>query len=82
MRLNEKPIGDNFNITIHPIKYHGKMEVSKDGPINLNAIISVSTIEMQPSVAVDKKENIITLEQLIEEELNKEFEDILEDFKI
>jgi spore germination protein len=79
--LVEKPKGDKFNITIHPIKYRGKVELSKEESVNLNATISVSILELQPPVTIKNKESIKKLEQIIEEELNKEFGDILEKFK-
>jgi spore germination protein len=79
--LVEKIKGDKFNITIRPIKYRGKIEFSKEEAVNLNANISVSTIELQPAVTFKNKESIKKLEQILEEELNKELGDILEVFR-
>ena len=79
--LVEKIKGDKFNITIRPIKYRGKIEFSKEEAVNLNATISVSTIELQPAVTFKNKESIKKLEQILEEELNKELGDILEVFR-
>jgi spore germination protein len=79
--LVEKIKGDKFNITIRPIKYRGKIEFSKEEAVNLNATISVSTIELQPAVTFKNKETIKKLEQILEDELNKELGDILEVFR-
>jgi spore germination protein len=79
--LVEKIKGDKFNITIRPIKYRGKIEFSKEEAVNLNANISVSTIELQPAVTFNNKESIKKLEEILEEELNKELGDILEVFR-
>lgn len=79
--LVEKIKGDKFNITIRPIKYRGKIEFSKEEAVNLNANISVSSIELQPAVTFNNKESIKKLEQILEEELTKELGDILEVFR-
>ncbi|MDA2197149.1 MULTISPECIES: Ger(x)C family spore germination protein [unclassified Bacillus cereus group] len=81
IKLVEKQKGDKFNITIHPIKYRGNVELSQEESVNLNASILVSTIELQPSVTLKNKESIKKMELIIEEELNKEFGDILEEFR-
>jgi spore germination protein len=82
VKLVEKPKGDKFNITIRPIKYRGKVELSKENNVNLNATISVSTIELQPAVTtLNNKESIKKLEQILGEELNKELGDFLEELR-
>jgi spore germination protein len=81
IKLVEKPKVDKFNITIHPIKYRGKVELSKEESVNLNATISVSILELQPTITIKNKESIKKMELIIEEELNKEFGDILEGFR-
>lgn len=58
IKLVEKQKGDKFNITIHPIKYRGNVELSQKESVNLNASILVSTIELQPSVTLKNKESI------------------------
>ena len=79
--LAEKPKEDKFNITIHPIKHRGSIELSTEDEVKLNATISVSTIEGQPAVTLKNKESIKKLEQLLGEELNKEFGDFLEELR-
>ncbi|MFB5283644.1 Ger(x)C family spore germination protein [Peribacillus sp. Hz7] len=79
--LAEKPKEDKFNITIHPIKHRGSIELSTEDEVKLNATISVSTIEGHPAVTLKNKESIKKLEQLLGEELNKEFGDFLEELR-
>jgi spore germination protein len=79
--LVEKPKGDKFNITIRPIKYSGKIELSKGPSVSLNATISASTIESQPAVTFKNKDSIKKMEQILGEELNKELGGILEELR-
>ncbi|MGM0975676.1 MAG: Ger(x)C family spore germination C-terminal domain-containing protein, partial [Bacillota bacterium] len=62
--------------------YQGEIEVVNNEIVNLNASISVSIIEIQPSASIIDKESTRKLERLIGEELNNEFEKILEELKI
>ncbi|WP_147536023.1 Ger(x)C family spore germination protein [Bacillus marasmi] len=79
--LVEKPKGDNFNITIHPIKHHGKVKLFNEDDFYLNATITVSTIEVQPAIPLNNRKSIKKLEQLLGEELNKELGDFLEELR-
>ncbi|MCV9884207.1 Ger(x)C family spore germination protein [Metabacillus halosaccharovorans] len=79
--LAEKPKEDNFNITIHPIKHRGSVELSKEDEVKLNATISVSILEIQPAVPLNNKESIKKMEKILGEELNKEFGDFLEELR-
>jgi len=79
--LAEKSKEDKINITIHPIKHRGSIELSTEDEVKLNATISVSTIEGHPAVTLKNKESIKKSEQLLGEELNKEFGDFLEELR-
>ncbi|NLJ18827.1 MAG: spore gernimation protein [Globicatella sulfidifaciens] len=70
-----------YEITLHPIKYKGNIEIMNEELVHLNATISVSILELQPTVSLQNKDSLSKMEQLIGESLNKEFEYILEDLK-
>lgn len=72
---------DSYKITLHPIKYKGDIEIKNPEFVHLNATISVSTLEFQPSTSVKNKDSLKKMEQLIGEALNKEFRYILEELK-
>lgn len=80
--ISENAENEKYKITLHPINYRGKIDVVNNEIINLNASISVSILETQPSTSIIDKESTRKLERLIGEELNNEFEKILEEFKI
>ncbi|MBL5769077.1 spore gernimation protein [Heyndrickxia sporothermodurans] len=75
------PKSDSYKITLHPIKYKGNIEIKSEELVHLNATISVSTLELQPTTSLNNKETLNKMEQLISEALNKEFGNILEEFK-
>ncbi|HWJ80282.1 Ger(x)C family spore germination protein [Bacillus sp. Gen3] len=75
------PKSDIYKITLHPIKYKGNIEIKNEELVHLNAMISVSTLELQPSTSVKNKDSLNKMEQLIGEALNKEFGYILEELK-
>ncbi|WP_071392621.1 Ger(x)C family spore germination protein [Bacillus tuaregi] len=75
------PKSDIYKITLHPIKYKGNIEIKNEELVHLNATISVSTLEFQPSISVKNKDSLNKMEQLIGEALNKEFGYILEELK-
>lgn len=75
------PKSDIYKITLNPIKYKGNIEIKNEELVHLNATISVSTEEFQPSTSVRNKDSLIKMEQLIGEALNKEFGYILEELK-
>ncbi|MGN7176198.1 spore gernimation protein [Paenibacillus sp. FSL R5-0490] len=80
--ISENAENEKYKITLHPINYRGKIEVVNNEIVNLNASISVSILETQPSTSIIDKESTRKLERLIGEELNNEFEKILEELKI
>lgn len=80
--ISENAENEKYKITLHPINYRGKIDVVNNEIVNLNASISVSILETQPSTSIIDKESTRKLERLIGEELNNEFEKILEEFKI
>ncbi|RFB19317.1 Ger(x)C family spore germination protein [Bacillus sp. HNG] len=75
------PKSDIYKITLHPIKYKGNIEIKNEEFVHLNATISVSTLEFQPTTSLNNKETLNKMEQLISEALNKEFDYILEELK-
>lgn len=75
------PKSDSYKITLHPIKYKGNIEIKSEELVHLNATISVSTLDLQPTTSLNNKETLNKMEQLISEALNKEFGNILEEFK-
>ena len=79
-KLNH-PKSDIYKITLHPIKYKGNIEIKNEEYVNLNATISVSTLEFQPSISLKNKDSLNSMEQLIGEVLSKEFGYILEELK-
>ncbi|MFC5466023.1 Ger(x)C family spore germination protein [Lederbergia graminis] len=79
-KLNH-PKSDIYKITLHPIKYKGNIEIKNEEFVNLNATISVSTLEFQPSISLKNKDSLNSMEQLIGEVLSKEFGYILEELK-
>src|SRR5690606_29337882 len=72
---------DIFKVTLHPIKYKGNIEIKNKEFVHLNATVSVSILEFQPSTSLKNKDTLNKMEQLISEALNKEFRIILEEFK-
>lgn len=64
-----------------PIKYKGNIEIKNKEFVHLNATVSVSILEFQPSTSLKNKDTLNKMEQLISEALNKEFGDILEELK-
>src|SRR5690606_16480386 len=79
-KLNH-PKSDIYKITLHPIKYKGNIEIKNEEYVNLNATISVSTLEFQPSISLKNKDSLNSMEQLIGDVLSKEFGYILEELK-
>lgn len=75
------PKSDIYKITLHPINYNGNIEIKNDESVHLNATISVSTLEFQPSISVKNKDTLSKMEQLIGEALNRDFGYILEELK-
>lgn len=76
------PKSDSYKITLHTIKYKGNIEIKSEELVHLNATISVSKLEeLQPTTSLNNKETLNKMEQLISEALNKEFGNILEEFK-
>lgn len=75
------PKSDIYKITLHPIKYKGNIEIKNEEFVHLNAMISVSIIEFQPTTSLKNKDLLNKTEQLISDALNKEFGYILEEFK-
>src|SRR5690606_36975142 len=75
------PKNDIYKITLHPIRYKGNIEITNEKFVNLNATISVSTLEFQPSIYFNSKDSLKRMEQLIGEVLSKEFGYILEELK-
>jgi len=81
IELMEKPVEDKIKMTLHPLVYHGEIDLINEEAINLNATISVSISEIQPSFTINTKESNIKLEQIIEEQLNKNFLVLLEELR-
>lgn len=75
------PKSDIYKITLHPIKYKGNIEIKNEEFVHLNATISVSILEFQPTTSLKNKDALNKMEQLIGEALNKEFGYILEELK-
>lgn len=75
------PKSDSYKITLHPIKYKGNIEIKNEELVHLNAMLSVSILEFQPTTSLKNKESLNKMEQLIGEALNKEFGYILEELK-
>ncbi|WP_099353195.1 Ger(x)C family spore germination protein [Fredinandcohnia onubensis] len=75
------PKSDIYKITLHPIKYKGNIEIMNEEFVHLNATISVSILEFQPTTSLKNKDLLNKTEQLIGEALNKEFGYILEELK-
>ncbi|MBS4220232.1 Ger(x)C family spore germination protein [Bacillus sp. FJAT-49711] len=75
------PKSDIYKITLQPIKYKGNIEIKNEELVHLNATISVSTLEFQPTTSLKNKDALNKMEQLISEALNKEFGKILEELK-
>ncbi|WP_254624390.1 hypothetical protein [Cytobacillus firmus] len=76
------PKSYSYKITLHPIKYKGNIEIKNEEFVHLNATISVSTLEFQPTTSLRNKDSLKKMEQLISEALNKEFGYILEDISV
>ncbi|GAA0343452.1 Ger(x)C family spore germination protein [Bacillus carboniphilus] len=78
MTQSEDPKNEKYKLTLHPVKYNGKIDVVDGENVILNGTILVSIMEIQPSTTIKNKETIKKLEQLIGEEMNEEFVEILE----
>ncbi|WP_110926271.1 Ger(x)C family spore germination protein [Bacillus massiliglaciei] len=81
LKPSEDQMGDHFLMIIRPIKYRGHIDLSRDNTVYLNAAITVSVVEVIPSISMKDKQIIHRAELMISEALNKEFSDVLQKFK-